>query len=84
MAHGGDFIVPPGFPNDTFTVHVSSGERVTVQTALQQKATTGAIRDAGTGDVIIQQYYQTREAAAMGNALITMLENQRLNSAMGG
>lgn len=29
--HGADFVVPPGFPNDTFQMGVSSGERVIVQ-----------------------------------------------------
>lgn len=29
--HGGDFVVPPGFDNDSFLMAVSSGERVTVQ-----------------------------------------------------
>jgi hypothetical protein len=28
--HGADFVVPPGFPNDSFPLHVSSGEHVTV------------------------------------------------------
>jgi hypothetical protein len=28
--HGTDFIVPPGFPNDSFPMRVSSGERVVV------------------------------------------------------
>lgn len=31
FASGGDFVVPPGYPNDSFPVRVSSGERVTVQ-----------------------------------------------------
>jgi hypothetical protein len=30
FATGGQFIVPPGFPNDTFPMNVSSGEKVTV------------------------------------------------------
>ena len=30
FARGGSFIVPQGFPNDTFPMRVSSGERVTV------------------------------------------------------
>jgi hypothetical protein len=34
---GFDGIVPPGFPNDSFTVGASTGERVTVQTAAQQR-----------------------------------------------
>lgn len=32
-AYGGDFIVPAGYPNDTFTVGTTSGERVTVTPA---------------------------------------------------
>ena len=35
---GGDFIVPPGFPNDSFPLRVESGERVIVQTPEQQRA----------------------------------------------
>lgn len=36
MATGGDFIVPPGYPNDSFSVGTTSGERVTVSTPGQQ------------------------------------------------
>lgn len=32
-AHGADFIVPPGFPNDTFPMRVQSGEHVQVTPA---------------------------------------------------
>jgi len=32
LATGGDFIVPPGYPNDSYTVGTTSGERVTVST----------------------------------------------------
>jgi hypothetical protein len=35
FARGGSFIVPPGFPGDTFPMRVSSGERVTVTPANQ-------------------------------------------------
>jgi hypothetical protein len=35
-ASGGDFIVPPGYPNDSFPMRVQSGERVIVQTPAQQ------------------------------------------------
>lgn len=34
-AGGADFIVPPGFPNDSFPMRVQSGERVTVTPANQ-------------------------------------------------
>lgn len=35
MAGGGSFIVPPGFPNDSYPLLVESGERVTVNPASQ-------------------------------------------------
>ena len=35
-ASGGDFIVPPGYPNDSYPMRVQSGERVIVQTPAQQ------------------------------------------------
>lgn len=34
-AMGGDFVVPPGYPNDTYPLRVTSGERVTVTPASQ-------------------------------------------------
>lgn len=36
-ANGLDYIVPPGYPNDSFPVRAQSGERVIVQTAAQQR-----------------------------------------------
>jgi len=36
FAQGGSFLVPPGFPGDTFPLRVSSGERVTVEKRQQQ------------------------------------------------
>jgi hypothetical protein len=36
FAKGGDFIVPPGYPNDSYLMRVQSGERVIVQTPTQQ------------------------------------------------
>lgn len=33
---GGDFMVPPGYPNDSFLMRVQSGERVIVKTPQQQ------------------------------------------------
>jgi hypothetical protein len=35
FARGGSFTVPPGFPNDSFPMRVSSGERVSVTPAGQ-------------------------------------------------
>lgn len=42
LAGGGDFIVPPGFPNDSFPMRVQSGERVQVTPA-------GEVGRAGNG-----------------------------------
>jgi hypothetical protein len=36
LAKGGDFIVPQGYPNDSYLMGVQSGERVIVQTPQQQ------------------------------------------------
>lgn len=30
LQHGGDFVVPPGYPNDTYPMNVTSGEHVVV------------------------------------------------------
>jgi hypothetical protein len=43
---GADFIVPQGYGNDTFPMRVSSGERVIVQTSVQQA-------QAGGGGVVV-------------------------------
>ena len=39
--HGGSFIVPPGFPNDSFLMGVTSGERVDVTPNVYQLNYTG-------------------------------------------
>ena len=43
FAQGGQFIVPPGFDGDRFPMLVSSGERVTVETARQQQSTPPSV-----------------------------------------
>ena len=53
MQHGGSFVVPPGYPNDTFRVGLSSGERVTVtpttnnnyNLTINSRAPTERVRD---------------------------------------
>lgn len=40
FSHGADFIVPPGYPNDTFPMRVESGERVIVIPREQMQAGT--------------------------------------------
>ena len=38
-----DFVVPPGFPNDSFPILVQSGETVTVETPEQRAASTKSV-----------------------------------------
>lgn len=40
-AHGADFVVPPGFPHDSYPMRVQSGEHVTVTPAGQQPRASG-------------------------------------------
>jgi hypothetical protein len=51
FAHGGSFIVPPGFDGDRFPIPaamVSSGERVTVETTAQQAGGRGITLQVGS------------------------------------
>lgn len=41
FATGANFVVPPGYPNDSYYMRVSTGERVTVQPKAQQQRQTG-------------------------------------------
>lgn len=42
FAKGGDFMVPQGYPNDSYLMRVQSGERVIVQTPSQQNISTNS------------------------------------------
>jgi hypothetical protein len=44
FATGGSFIVPPGFPNDSFRLNVQSGERVDVTPAGYSHSNTDIMR----------------------------------------
>lgn len=71
-AEGGSFVVPPGYPNDSYPMRVSSGERVTVSTGGQsaQSVTVPVYLD---GQVIAQvvsrvQGTQLNNSNRLGNA----------------
>lgn len=51
-AAGADFIVPPGFPNDSYPLRVESGERVQV-TPAGQAGTTAQVAPLGSGGVAL-------------------------------
>lgn len=62
-ASGADFIVPPGYPNDSYPMRVQSGERVIVQTPQQQQQ-TGTTNNWGGVTVVLpnvtnaEQFYK--------------------------
>jgi hypothetical protein len=66
FAKGGDFVVPPGYPNDGYLMRVQSGERVTVQTPQQQDN-----RQINSGNTInyINNGQQFRQPSILGLAL---------------
>jgi hypothetical protein len=72
--HGLNMIVPPGYPNDTFPIRVSSGEMVTV-TPQGQKGPAGT--------VVINNNYYDEGAAALGLAMTRKIATGRLNNSMG-
>jgi hypothetical protein len=60
---GADFIVPRGYPNDSFPMRVTSGERVTVETRAQQRKGRGNV--INSNNRYINNYVQnTAEWAA--------------------
>lgn len=56
-ASGGSFKVPPGYPNDTFPMRVSSGEQVTVIPAGQAGMGPGFAGGSGQGATLLQFVY---------------------------
>ncbi len=57
--HGLNMKVPSGFPNDTFPVFASSGERVIIQTPGQQAQgkVVGGGSATGGGDIYMENYF---------------------------
>lgn len=84
---GMDKIIPAGFPNDSYTIGVESGERVIVMTEAQQRASAnihggGQNYDQRDQRVTIHNY--TAAAAAITNAYLDVKHNERINEWMGG
>ena len=63
-----DFIVPPGYPNDTFIARFTSGERLNVETPAQQRAGGGEIDYNALANAV---------ATALVGVLPTAQENAR-------
>ena len=61
FAQGGDFIVPPGYPNDSFPIRVESGERVQITPKSQTSATAPAqsvVSVNFSGNVLSQDFIE--------------------------
>jgi hypothetical protein len=58
FAKGGDFIVPDGYPNDSYLMRVQSRERVIVQTP-QQQTDNRQINSGNTTQYIYQDQYKS-------------------------
>ena len=57
MAGGGSFIVPPGFPNDSYPLLVESGERVTVNPTSQTGMESRLLRSIDRKLAMLKQEY---------------------------
>ena len=83
-AHGLDFVVPPGFPGDSFgPIFATSGERVLIETTAQQAGGGGRFGGLGGGDVY-NVYAQTEAAMALVLAQVHNNKRQRMGRSMGG
>jgi hypothetical protein len=61
FAKGGDFIVPPGYPNDTFPMRVESGERVQITPKTEvggAVASQSTVTVNFTGNVLSQDFIE--------------------------
>jgi hypothetical protein len=73
--HGLDFVVPPGFPGDSFPFRATSGEHVQV-TPKGQGSAGGVTQN-------ITQIFNDEGAAALGMAVVRKFGRDRLNAGMG-
>lgn len=73
-ARGLHGFIPPGFPNDSFLLAATSGERVDI-------TPRGAA--GGGGEVTVYQYFANAGAAALGMAYVESLRAKRLDASMG-
>lgn len=76
FASGGSFVVPPGYPNDSFVMRVSSGEHVQV---------TPAGKSGGGGGVYIENLniIGAGNPEATGHAVVSRLRKSQARSGMG-
>jgi hypothetical protein len=75
-AHGLHGFIPPGYPNDSYLVAATSGERIDITPA-------GQIGRGGGGNQVINQHFYNAGAAALGLAFVETLRGRRLDASMG-
>jgi len=75
---GGSFVVPPGYPNDSFVMRVSSGEHVQVTPAgksggggggvyIENLIISGADSPEATGHAVVSRLRKTQARSGMGD-----------------
>jgi len=78
FASGGSFVVPPGYPNDSFVMRVSSGEHVQVTPAgksggggggvyIENLIISGADSPEATGHAVVSRLRKTQARSGMGD-----------------
>lgn len=82
--HGlSDFIVPAGFPNDSFIIAASSHERVNIETGPQQQSIGQS--GGGSGEKTVNNFFpQTEAAMALALAQVHNNKRRRMSRSMGG
>ncbi len=63
LASGGNFIVPPGYPDDNFMVGLTSGEHVVVTPKGKSTPPPNSPMEATSGDTYVTNYYLTGQYA---------------------
>ena len=74
-AHGLHGFIPPGYPNDSYLVAATSGERIDITPTGQG--------GGGGGNQVINQHFYNAGAAALGLAYVETLRGRRLDASMG-
>ena len=85
MAAGGSFDVPRGFNNDSFPMMVQSGERVTVETPLQQRQAVSGNNSSPLLESINRSLISIKnkqdnirsESSVTGNQITTVVEKSQ-------
>lgn len=77
-ARGLHGFIPPGYPDDSYLVAATSGERVDIWPQGQ-----GSQGEGGGGNQVFNQHFYNAGAAALGMAFVESMRGKRLDASMG-